>query len=237
MNIYAAASLFAVLILLYWVIAEVFTVLFRLIGLPEEKARFQVISLLTGTGFTTHESEMILSTRSRRRLARITVLFGYVFNITFVSTVVNVFLSAGVGGFGSSVVSMLIPLATLAAVLSLSRTREVRIWMDRRIERAADSFGSNRNTNGVMRIDELGPQTIARVTIKTVPEELEEKTLSQLALKPKRDILVLMVEHADRTTENPTAKTVFHPGDRITVCGDYRKICQVFQARERFSDN
>lgn len=237
MNIYAAASLFAVLILLYWVIAEVFTVLFRLIGLPEEKARFQVISLLTGTGFTTHESEMILSTRSRRRLARITMLFGYVFNITFVSTVVNVFLSAGAGGFGSSVVSMLIPLATLAAVLGLSRTREVRIWMDRRIERAADSFGSNRNTNGVMRIDELGPQTIARVTIKTVPEELEEKTLSQLALKPKRDILVLMVEHADHSTENPTAKTVFHPGDRITVCGDYRKICQVFQARERFSDH
>ena len=102
MNIYAAASLFAILILLYWVISEVFTVLFRLIGLPEEKARFQVISLLTGTGFTTRESEMILSTRSRRRLARITVLFGYVFNITFVSTVVNVFLSAGAGGFGSS---------------------------------------------------------------------------------------------------------------------------------------
>jgi len=48
-----------------------------------------------------------------------------------------------------------------------------------------------------------------------------------LALKPKRDILVL--------TENFTAKTVFRAGDRITVCGDYRKICQVFQARERFS--
>lgn len=237
MNIYAAASLFAVLILLYWVIAEVFTVLFRLIGLPEEKARFQVISLLTGTGFTTRESEMILSTRSRRRLARITVLFGYVFNITFVSTVVNVFLSAGTGGFGSSILSMLIPLATLAAVLSLSRTREVRIWLDRKIERAADSFGSNRGVNGVTRIDELGPQTIARVSVKTVPEEMVDKTLSQLALKPKRDILVLMVEHIDRTTENPTAKTVFHPGDRITVCGDYRQICKVFQARERFSDD
>ena len=135
MNIYAAASLFAVLILLYWIISEVFTVLFRLIGLPEEKARFQVISLLTGTGFTTRESEMILSTRSRRRLARITVLFGYVFNITFVSTVVNVFLSASSGGLGSSILSMLIPLAALAAVLSLSRTRDVRVWLDRKIER------------------------------------------------------------------------------------------------------
>lgn len=37
MSIYAAASLFAILILLYWVISEVFTVLFRLIGLPEER--------------------------------------------------------------------------------------------------------------------------------------------------------------------------------------------------------
>ena len=236
MNIYAAASLFAVLILLYWVIAEVFTVLFRLIGLPEDKARFQVVSLLTGTGFTTRESEMILSTRSRR-LARITVLFGYVFNITFVSTAMNVFRSAGTVSWGSSALGLLIPLGTLVTVLSLSRTREVRIWLDRKIERAADSFGSNRNANGVMSIDELGPQTIARVSIKTVPEDLEEKTLSQLALKPKWDILVLMVERADRTTENPTAKTVFRAGDRVTVCGDYRKICQVFQARERFSDN
>lgn len=234
MNIYAAASLFAVLILLHWMISEVFTVLFWLIGLPEEKARFQVVSLLTGTGFTTRESEMILSTRSRRRLARITVLFGYVFNITFVSTAMNVFRSAGTVSWGSSALGLLIPLGTLAAVLSLSRTREMRIWLDRKIERAADSFGSNR---GVMRIDELGPQTIARVSVKTVPEEMVDKTLSQLALKPRRDILMLMVEHIDRTTENPTAKTVFHPGDRITVCGDYRQICKVFQARERFSDD
>lgn len=218
-------------------ISEVFTVLFWLIGLPEEKVRFQVASLLTGTGFTTRESEMILSTRSRRRLARITALFGYVFNITFVSTVMNVFLSAGAVSWGSSALGLLIPLGTLAAVLSPSRTREMRIWLDRKIERAADSFGSNRGVDGVMRIDELGPQTIARVSVKTVSEEMVDKTLSQLALRPRRDILVLMVEHIDRTTENPTAKTVFHPGDWITVCGDYRQICKVFQARERFSDD
>ena len=80
MSLYAASSLFALMILIYWVISEVFTVLFRFTGLPDERARFQVISLLTGCGFTTRESEMILSSRSRRRLARITMLFGYVFN-------------------------------------------------------------------------------------------------------------------------------------------------------------
>ena len=84
MNIYLALLLFSFIILLYWVITELFTFFFRLTGLPAEKARFQVISLLTGTGFTTRESEIILSSRLRRRLARITMLFGYVFNVTIV---------------------------------------------------------------------------------------------------------------------------------------------------------
>ena len=76
MNVYMALSLFSLMILLYWVITELFAILFRFTGLPDEKARFQVISLLTGTGFTTKESEIILSSRRRRRLARATMLFG-----------------------------------------------------------------------------------------------------------------------------------------------------------------
>ena len=75
MNISLALLLFSFVILLYWVITELFTFFFRLTGLPAEKARFQVISLLTGTGFTTKESEIILSSRRRRRLARATMLF------------------------------------------------------------------------------------------------------------------------------------------------------------------
>ena len=93
MNIYPAMLLFSFVILLYWVIAELFTFFFRLTGLPAERARFQVVSLLTGTGFTTRESEIVLTSRLRRRLARVTMLFGYVFNITIVSAFINVFLT------------------------------------------------------------------------------------------------------------------------------------------------
>lgn len=48
MNLYIALSLFSVIILIYLVITELFTILFRFTGLPDERARFQVISLLTG---------------------------------------------------------------------------------------------------------------------------------------------------------------------------------------------
>ena len=70
MNIYMALSLFSFIILLYWIITELFTILFRMTGLPDERARFQVISLLTGCGFTTKESEMILARRRLRLLER-----------------------------------------------------------------------------------------------------------------------------------------------------------------------
>ena len=50
MNIYLALTLFSLIILIYWVISELFTMLFRFTGVPDEKARFQVISLLTGCG-------------------------------------------------------------------------------------------------------------------------------------------------------------------------------------------
>ena len=237
MNIYAAASLFAVLILLYWIISEVFTVLFRLIGLPEEKARFQVVSLLTGAGFTTRESEMILSSRSRRRLARITMLFGYVFNITFVSAVVNVFVSIKLRSLGSSVLSLLIPMTAIATVFAITRAPHVRAKIDERIEQLANRFGGVKNDNSVIRIDQIGKQTIARVTLHHVPEELRNKTLSGMKLKPTRNILVLTVERADHSVVQPNAHTKFQYEDRVTVFGDYRQICQVFEAKERFTDN
>ena len=236
MNIYAAASLFAILILLYWVISEVFTVLFRLIGLPEEKARFQVVSLLTGAGFTTRESEMILSSRSRRRLARITMLFGYVFNITFVSAVVNVFVSIKLRSLGSSFLSLLIPLSAVAAVFAVTRARRTRAKLDREIERVANRFGGVQNENSILRIDEIGPQTVAKVTLNNVPEALRNKPLLSMDLKPAHNILVLMVERADHTVVAPTGQTMFQYGDCVTVFGDYRQICQIFQAHERFTD-
>lgn len=236
MNIYASASLFAFLIMLYWIISEVFTVLFRLIGLPEEKARFQVTSLLTGTGFTTRESEMILSSRSRRRLARVTMLFGYVFNVTIVSALINVFMSMKRTELMSTAISMLIPMAAVVLALVLSRTRRVRRWLDRKIERLAGRMAGDADSNSIQLIDQIGEGSIAAVTLNTVPEELANRVLAQTGLKQDQNILVLLVERRDEKPTAALARTVFHTGDRLTVFGDYQAICKAFHAKERFTD-
>ena len=214
MNVYMALFLFSLIILIYWVITELFTILFRFTGLPDERARFQVISLLTGCGYTTRESEMFLSNRRRRRLARITMLFGYVFNITIVSAFVNVFLS-----------------------LKMSQVEHVRAWGEGLLQKVADRLvGQTEKFNTVMLMDYIGSETIALVTLHHIPEEYQGVPLSQTGLKTNTGILVMLIESPGKKAVPVNADTVFAVGDKLTVFGNYSVICKAFHARERFAD-
>ena len=236
MNIYLAFSLFALIILVYWVISELFAMLFRFTGLPDEKARFQVISLLTGCGFTTHESELLLTTKSRRRLARITMLLGYVLNITIVSAFINVFFSLKVSELAADLVSSLIPLLVILFILAFMRFPVIRAWGDRLIEKLAGRIVHRDIANTILLMDYIGQETIAQVTLREVPEDLQGKALSESGLKENHNILVMLVETDGSKAQPAYAQTVFRPGDKLTVFGDYATISRVFHARERFSD-
>ena len=236
MNIYLAFSLFALIILVYWVISELFAMLFRFTGLPDEKARFQVISLLTGCGFTTHESELLLTTKSRRRLARITMLFGYVFNITIVSAFINVFFSLKVSELAADLVSSLIPLLVILFILAFMRFPVIRAWGDRLIEKLAGRIVHRDIANTILLMDYIGQETIAQVTLREVPEDLQGKALSESGLKENHNILVMLVEKPRKKAVPAGADTVFEVGDKLTVFGDYATICKSFHARERFAD-
>ena len=56
-----------------------------------DKARFQVISIITNTGFTTKESELITQHSQRRRIAEMLMLISYVGTATLISVIINIF--------------------------------------------------------------------------------------------------------------------------------------------------
>ena len=235
MNIYVAFTLFSLVILVYWVISELFAMLFRFSGLPDEKARFQVISLLTGCGFTTRESELLLTSRSRRRLARITMLFGYVFNITIVSMLINVFLSLKVTEL-SNLFSVLIPILAAAIIIIFMRVPKVRAWGDSLIERIAGRLAHRETGNSVLLLDYLGEDSIAQVKIVEVPAAFREMPLAKMGLKADYNILVMLIEKPGKKAVAAGAQTVFNTGDKLTVFGDYKKICKAFEATEHFEE-
>lgn len=237
MNLYSALTLFSVTILIYFVIIEILTILFRFTGLPDERARFQVISLLTGCGYTTKESELLLSTRTRRRLARSTMLFGYVFNVTIVSAFINVFLSLKDYQMLQFSYSLLIPAGVAAFILLFSRVPVIRKAGDGVLQKIVDFFiGRDARYNTVELLENLGSGSIAVVTLYHIPDEYKMQTLADMKLRRNTGILVMLVERRGRKPQAAGPDTVFMVTDKVTVYGNYRKICSTFQARERFTE-
>ena len=235
MNLYVAFTLFSVVILVYLTISELFTMLFRFTGLPDEKARFQVTSLLTGCGYTTRESEAFLSSKARRRLARVTMLFGYVFNITIVSSIINVFLSFKESQVKDFLLGFLIPIVVFVAIILLVRIPKFRSWSENIMEKLAGRVLRVDALNHVFVMDYIDEESIARVTLNQVPEAFKGKTLAETELRSQYGILVMLIGRPGSKAVPASADTTFSDGDKITVFGKYDTICEVFEAKEVFS--
>ena len=64
----------------------------RLTGLPEQNARFQAMSALTGTGYTTTEAEMIVNYPIRRKINTWLMIFGNLGIVSVLSTLMISFV-------------------------------------------------------------------------------------------------------------------------------------------------
>ena len=180
---------------------------------------------------------MFLSSRARRRLARVTMLFGYVFNITIVSAFINVFLSLKVSQLQNFFLGILIPLAAVAVIFVFIRVPKVRAWGDHYLQKLADKLMDRGETfNTILLIDYIGTDSIAQVTLKHIPEQYLGIPLSEMGLRAETGLLVMLVERPGHKAEVAGANTVFHVGDRLTIFGNYSIICNSFHAREDFDD-
>ncbi|MGG4268284.1 TrkA C-terminal domain-containing protein [Peribacillus simplex] len=85
-----------VFMLLYFIIIvlviEISVTLLKLTGLKSTVARFQVISMLTGTGFTTDESKSIIDHPVRRKISMFLILFG-VFSLAVIISSISSLLT------------------------------------------------------------------------------------------------------------------------------------------------
>ncbi|MGE7186100.1 TrkA C-terminal domain-containing protein [Peribacillus sp. NPDC006672] len=85
-----------VFMLLYFIIIvlviEISVTLLKLTGLKSTVARFQVISMLTGTGFTTDESKSIIDHPVRRKISMFLILFG-VFSLAVIISSISTLLT------------------------------------------------------------------------------------------------------------------------------------------------
>ncbi len=223
MEIIGSLILFILFVFVYLIIVEIFVMLFRITGLSDEKARFQVISMLTNSGYTTEEAELITENRSRRKLARFVMMFGYAFTVTIVSTVVNIFIQFREDFTGGAVAA--IPFIAFILVISwfVKKSRWTNRMADKVIRKVGSKFLYNEKSNPIIIVDKHRDFVIARIFLNIMPKELTDVMLKDSNIKTLHGINVLL-----KGDEPATAETIFNVGDTIVVMGNESEVRKMF---------
>ncbi len=228
MDMSVALALFFAVTVAYILIIDIFTILFRMTGMTEEKAKFQVISLLTNSGFTTKESELVVGKLLRRRLARTVMLFGYVFSVTIITVFVNVVLTLP-RAIQNDLWTLVVILAIIFLVFMLvKKLPRVRVRFNAIIEKMGQRWMLQGNGNIINVMDEYARGVVAGVDLKEIPHELDGQTLADAQLTSKYGLHIVMIKRDDEILEYITKDTVLEKGDQLLLFGRLQDVFQLF---------
>ncbi len=208
-------SLF-ILVIISLVITRVGTIMLTLTGLSQEVAQFQARSAFSGVGFTTQESESVISHPVRRRIIMALVLLG---NAGVVTVVVSLLLSfSNVDGSADALTRMLFLVGGLVLVGLIARSKLANRALSRMIERALRRFTDldTRDYVGLLRLS--GDWVVAEVEVQQ-DDWMCDVPLQFLGL-PEEGIVVLGIDRANnRWIGAPSGSTTMHPGDIAVLYG------------------
>ncbi len=231
MSINLAFLILLLLLVIYLTFIEIFTVLFMITGMSHTRSSFQVISLLTNSGFTTSESEVVVSSRKRRRLAITTMIFGHIFNVAIVSLLVNVIISFSKDGRFDIVPIIIYIFIFLVFIYIPRRLPVVRIVFDKGVKKIGNRIMFSKNSNPLLILDNFNGFVIAEIKIAEVPEKLKNKTLIGSGISQDYGIRVLTIKRNDETIGDISKDDVIMDNDRLIIFGHLSNIIKVFKQR------
>lgn len=211
---------------LFLALIEVITVLFKLTGLSEEKARFQVISLLTGSGFTTKESELITQHSTRRKLAQFLMVLGYIGFLTETSFLVNLIKSS------MTLQNISIMLLFFTFLWSVIKNKVLLSFFDDFIEKIIlRKYARRKSPEKVYKlVTRAKGYGIYNIVIDE-NSPLSGVSLKDSNLKPN-NIIILNIDKGNEFIGFPKRDYVLEKGDNILVYGKVDQVIKTFHLEQ-----
>jgi amino acid transporter len=204
-----------IFLLVWLLILWVGSIALETTGLERSKARFQALSALSGTGFTTREAESIVNHPKRRRIASWLIFLGSVGIIAFILIMI-LYLRAGLAA--PSAAHIIIIIASILVFLLLLWTGII-----------------NRLTSGIIKLfhkapayiteeilHQLGDYGIARIKVGET-EASTGLTLGNTKFK-ERNIAVLAIERGEKVLSQPGNEEAVLAGDYLLCYGKISEL-------------
>ena len=216
-----------ILLALSLLVIRVATVALALTGLSEELARFQTQSAFFSVGFTTTESESVVSHPVRRRIISAVMILGHAVFATAVSALILSFMDVD----RRDVLVRIMYIAAGVLILWLVFTSA---WVARRLSHLITLALQRWTTLDVRDYSSLlhlsGHYTVTETQVQ--PKDwVADKTLGELDL-PREGVLVLGVQRADGTYLGaPTGKTKIAEKDILILYGRHEALAELDRRR------
>jgi len=206
----------AVIFILLALITEVSAIALKLTGLDIHTSRFQALSALTGTGFTTRETELIMQHKNRRYIIMFLMVVGPIGFIAILSTV----LFTAKRYFALPQMAMLLVLTLI--IFRFTKSKKFMVFLHRLIERQLKKRDYPRR----IVLDEvlkLGKECgVAELKIDK-NSAYKDKTLDQTGIKNK-GFIVLAIERNEEFITVPKASDKILVEDVLVVFGNISKL-------------
>lgn len=212
--------IFIYLFIVFTVI-EINTSIFVATGLDRKIARFQVISMLTGTGFTTGESELIIDHPVRRRLGAFLILFGAFSLAVIISAISNLltdnFYTMEIAYIAGALLVLLFVLR--APFVQTMIAKKMKSELKENYELA------DLPISDVLLMDE--DDEVREIAIKE-DSRFAERTFDEIVDK-KDDVMLLFIKRGEINIRNKAYDTKLEPGDKLVLYGNNPRIEEIFE--------
>ena len=212
--------IFIYLFIVFTVI-EINTSIFVATGLDRKIARFQVISMLTGTGFTTGESELIIDHPVRRRLGAFLILFGAFSLAVIISAISNLLTD----NFYTMEIAYIA--GGLLVLLFVLRAPFVQRMMGKKMK---SELKENYELADLPISDVLlmGEEDEVREIAIKEDSHFAERTFDEIVDK-EDDVMLLFIRRGEINIRTKAYETKLEPGDKLVLYGNNPRIEEIFE--------
>ena len=211
-----AIATLLVVVTMTLIVNRVGTIALTATGLSSEVAHLQARSALTGVGFTTSESELVVNHPTRRRIVLALMLVSNAGLVTIIATVVVGFAGEGDSGEVPAKVATLI--GGLLLILVAARSRVIDRLLSRLIAAALRRFTKLELRDYVQLLDLASNYAVAELGVEA-DSWVAEHELADLHL-PAEGVLVLGIRRSDGSFIGaPRGQTSVHEHDTLIVYG------------------
>ena len=201
-----------------------FSAIFSIEGIQLDKAKFQIISILTGTGFTTAESELMLATKRRRKLTQTMILFSYIFNVTILSTIVNIFISTTHTSWHEVLIGVILTIINFTILIIFNKSGKIRSIFDKKVKLLAMQF-RKRKGNSISVYDVYGEKCVVEINLRGLNRKIQDKTPKDL--DKEYNIQILVIKRGGKLFTN-IEKMEIKRNDILIVFGNLKNIKKLF---------